>query len=443
MTDRILPTKDIDQDELEEVVRLRRHFHQRPELAFTEFWTTREICQYLQGLGYSIQYGKDLYKNAYPSVQHISELAALDANLVDEAYTQVTSEYPNDPWLEQMQGGFTGLIATLDSEVSGPTVGFRFDIDGLPIKESAESSHLPSSNSFTSSNENMHACGHDGHTSIGLALAKQISEQIDQLTGRFVLVFQPAEEGPSGGKVFAQFSVFQQLDYFVALHVGILDARRIVCGLSFLSLKSFTVRFKGTNAHAAVSPELGRNALLAACSAVTNIFAISRHSDGVSRMNVGQFHSDNPANVISGLAEFELELRGQSNEICDFLYQRAQDVLQGIALAYGVEVEMEPLGEYVMAENGAASVQLMKQAVLDAGVPEELITDYELTPGSEDATFMMNEVNRSGGSASYLCLGSQTFGGHHHPEFNFDEDMLLYGVDILWRYIQRVNESEK
>ncbi|RBW46705.1 hypothetical protein DS885_06965 [Psychromonas sp. B3M02] len=207
----------------------------------------------------------------------------------------------------------------------------------------------------------MHACGHASHTAIGLALTKQIAENREQLSGEFILVFQPSEEGPSGGEVFSKFDIFKQLDYLVPLHIGIIDIRKVVCGLAFLSLQSLQslqslkVSFKGKNAHAAISPEKGNNALLAACMAVTNLHSISQHRDGITRINTGKFTSDNPTN----------------------------DIIK-------------------------------------------------------DAPFLMNQVNNNKGSASYLCLGSSTFVVQHHPDFDFDEDMLIYGVDIRWEFIQCV-----
>ncbi|CAH0529862.1 amidohydrolase [Vibrio hippocampi] len=433
---KIVPLKKDNTGSNHEAIRLRRHFHQNPETGFTEFWTTSEICDYLSELGYEIHYGKDLYRSTYPSIQHISEVAQIDKNKVDSAYQTAKASLPESPWLAEMEGGFTGVIAILDCVEKGPITGFRFDIDGLPVQESSGSEHIPSREQFASRNNNMHACGHDGHTAIGLALAKQIADNRNQLSGRFVLVFQPSEEGPSGGEVFARFDIFKQLDYLVPLHIGIIDERKIVCGLSFLNVRNCRVIFRGKNAHAAVSPELGRNALQAACTAVTNLYGISRHREGMSRLNVGQMCSNNPTNIISDHAEFELEVRGEQNKISHYLFERANSIIRGAAAMYDVEVEIEELGEYVCADNSEKSVSLMKKAAINIGLDQDVIVERKLTSASEDATFLMNAVNENNGSASYLCLGSPTYGGHHHPSFDFDEDMLVYGVDILFEYIR-------
>ncbi|WP_413693417.1 hypothetical protein [Psychromonas sp. KJ10-2] len=187
-----------------------------------------------------------------------------------------------------------------------------------------------------------------------------------------------------------------------------------------------------------MSPEKGNNALQAACMAVTNLHGISRHGDGITRINTGKFTSDNPTNVISDYAEFELELRGENNHICQYLYDKTNDIIKGAALMYGVEPNIEDYGKYVNADNANSVISFLKQAALNSGLKEEMIIDRHLSSACEDAPFLMNQVNNNKGSASYLCLGSPTFAGHHHPEFDFDEDMLIYGVDILWEFIQCV-----
>jgi aminobenzoyl-glutamate utilization protein A len=424
-----------------EVIRLRRHFHKTPELGFTEYWTSSEICGYLSELGFDIHYGKALYQQAYPNVGHISEITQVDAHKIDAAFEIAKQTISDDKWLTEMKGGFTGVIATLTCSSDGPATGFRFDIDGLPIRESNAASHQPNRAAFTSQNQNMHACGHDGHLSIGLALAKRIAENRKTLSGKFVFIFQPAEEGPSGAKVFSRFDIFKNLDYLVPLHVGIIDTRKIVCGLSFMGLKNLRIAFHGKNAHAAVSPEKGKNALQAACAAINNLYGLSHHSDGATRVNVGLLSSTNPTNIIADYTEFELELRGQTTAICDYLHEQALNIIQGAAQMYGVTVDIDLYDEYVSVENSDAGVALLKQAALNAGINQEAIIDRYFTAGSEDASFLMNEVIASGGIASYLCLGSQTSLGHHHPEFDFDEDMLLYGIDILWEFIRCVQPS--
>jgi hypothetical protein len=146
-----------------------------------------------------------------------------------------------------MKGGFTGAIANIKCSDQGPKIGFRFDIDGLPIQESNEQSHAPQRKGFKSKNENMHACAHDGHIAVGLGLAKKIKENEKLLTGNYYFIFQPSEEGPSGGKVFSKIETIHGLDYIIPIHIGIINERKIVCGLSFMALKWVKVVYEGIN----------------------------------------------------------------------------------------------------------------------------------------------------------------------------------------------------
>ncbi len=287
--DELVPQLNPEIEELQHLIKLRRKFHQYPEIGFTEYWTTCNICEYLDQLGYNLNYGKKLYKNAYPNIDHISEIANVDINKINEAYELTKDKLNDDKWLKDMNGGFTGVIAGLKCSDEGPNIGFRFDIDGLAIKESSENSHFPKAENFESKNENMHACGHDGHITIGLGLAKNIIENKHNLSANFFLIFQPSEEIASGGEVFSKFDIFRKLDYLIPIHIGILDERKIVCSVSFLALKCLKITFKGKNTHASAYPERGKNALLAACAAVNNLYGISRHSEGISRINIGNF----------------------------------------------------------------------------------------------------------------------------------------------------------
>jgi aminobenzoyl-glutamate utilization protein A len=88
-------------------------------------------------------------------------------------------------------------------------------------------------------------------------------------------------------------------------------------------------------------------------------------------------------------------------------------------------------------------MNVLKHAIVKSGIPEDAIIDEYLAPGSEDATFLMQEVHNHGGRATYLCLGSPTYGGHHHAQFDFDEDLLLWGVNILWEFIQTVTRKNR
>jgi aminobenzoyl-glutamate utilization protein A len=416
----ILPHIEHD-DELDFLITLRRAFHQYPEVGFTEFWTTSKICELLSDWGYELFYGKALYTE--DSLKRIRGIVA--EKIRDNAYALAQKKLHDHQWLDHLKGGCTGVIAHLKGTQPGPKIGFRFDIDGLPIQESTDPTHIPFEQGFISTNSNMHACGHDGHITIGLGLAKRLCEHQRALKGDVYLIFQPAEETPLGGSVFSQLDIIQQLDYVIPVHVGLINQRKIVCGLSFLASQQCEVRFIGSGSHAGGAPEKGRNALLAACHAVCALYGIARHSEGISRINVGQFISDNATNVISDTAEFAIDIRGESNEIARYLAEQAEKIVQGAARMYSVNGHFQQRSETITVSNSPAMMDLAETAALKAGVPQDAILKEHFVPVSEDATYLMQAVRNSGGLSSYLCVGSPTVGGHHNSRFDFDEDILL------------------
>ncbi|PIE34564.1 peptidase [candidate division KSB3 bacterium] len=411
-----------------ELQTIRRKFHQYPEIGGHEFWTTARICEYLDALDCTLLYGDQLYRD-FPA----PELLTLWPDELPKADN-------GDEWIGKLHGR-TGAIAIIQGKQEGPTFGFRVDIDGLPIKESHDPSHRPYAEGFQAMNDNMHACGHDGHITIGLGLAKTLASHTEELKGRYYLFFQPAEETIAGGRIFARLPYVKELDYFFPLHVGLLGTRQIVCGLSFLADKRYSVSFRGRSSHAGGSPEQGKNALLAACHAVTGLYGISRHSGGRSRVNVGEFSAPNASNVIPDATQFELDLRGETNEICDYLKDQAEHIIEGAALMHQVEFDMQFLVDAEMAENSPELLAAVRQAGLDIGIQSDAIVERHLVSGSEDATFIMNEVIRHGGLTTYIGLSSPTYGGHHHKQFDFDETILPEGVKLLCQLIHNLTHD--
>jgi len=417
-----------DNEELEELKRLRREFHQHPELGWTEFWTTARIAELLEDMGFDVLVGHELYQGG---------LAELRWGLPDDEtlqgfYTLAQERLGENKYLEKMKDGLTGLVAHIRGGEGGPGIGFRFDIDGLPILESAGHHHQPTQDRFSSPLGTMHACGHDGHVAMGLGLAKRVCDNIDSLTGDFYFMFQPSEESARGGFVFSRHELVKKLDHFVALHLGVVKERKLVCDLRFLSSRKFEVTFRGRSAHAALSPQEGKNALLGACTAVVNLYSIPRHSSGLTRLNVGQFHSANAKNVISELAGFQLDVRGENEEICDYMVESAKRILKGAAEMYALELELCDLGFTISTPASPGLKTSIRDAALKAGVPGAAIVNEHFVIGCEDAPFIMKEVQENRGQAAYICLGSPTRGGHHNPEFDFDEDLLIWGVHVLW-----------
>ena len=395
---------------------------------WTEFWTTSRICQHLQDMGCEIVVGRDLFSEGamrygMPSPEYM-----------ENAYNSALERGAEKELLENMRGGYTGVLAIFRTGKPGSKTTFRFDIDALPVEEANGEEHIPTREGFASMNNNMHACGHDGHIAIGLGLARRISKAVEEgeLSGDIRVLFQPAEEGGVGGGALAMNPLVINANHFMSVHLGIYPVRRLICGMHFLSLQKYNITYNGRSTHAAAYPDEGRNALLAACNAVTQLYAIPRHKDGASRINVGEFHSNNALNIISPETKFKVEVRGETNTIQQYMDTQAKKILEGTANIHGCQCTIEDDGGTVASSNSPEMIDMARKAALARGVPEEALIDTYTVMGSEDATYIMEAVKRNGGKVLYMCLGSPTRGGHHNPLFDFDEDLLGVGVDVLW-----------
>ena len=334
-------------------------------------------------------------------------------------------------YLDQVSEGYTGIVATLDTGREGPTAAFRVDMDALPIYESEDSSHVPLKEGFRSVNNEMHACGHDVHTSIGLGLATLLMEHKDTINGTIKLLFQPAEEGTRGARSMVEAGVVDDVDYFVASHIGtgVPYNHFLASNNGFLATSKIDVTFKGVSSHAGGQPEEGKNAMLAAANAVINLNAIPRHSGGATRINVGELHAGSGRNVIAGSANLKIETRGTTAELNDYMKQYAESIIKGAAQMFQVESTMETVGEGTSAKGSTALAEVLVKAADSASLTTSL--EENKPSGSEDATFFINRVQERGGLASYCIFGTDLAAGHHNEKFDINEDSMAPAVQTL------------
>lgn len=410
-------------------VDLRRDLHAHPEVGFTEFRTASLVVAKLQSLGYEVSYGADVMvpeaRRGLPSQRQLGE-----------AFERAKAEGANPTILEAMRGGLTGVVATLTRGLPGPTVAFRFDMDALPIVESADEDHVPQREGFRSSYEgSMHACGHDGHTAIGVDFASRMAGR--SFPGTLKLIFQPAEEGGRGAVSMVEKGVVDDVDYLFCCHLGLDLPLGTVSGgtVDFLASTKLQAQFHGLSAHAAASPEKGRNALLGAATALLNIHAIPRFSTGTTRVNVGMLEGGTATNIIPDFARMLLECRASSYEDNQELEQRVRTVLEASAGMHGLSCDIETIGEAATA----TCDEELKVMVLDAAKTVPFFTDYvdeHPLGASEDATFLMRRVQERGKKATYFVLGTTIPAPHHNPRFDIDERVLPAAADLLAKIVQ-------
>ncbi len=402
----------------------RREFHAFPEIGWSEFVTTATLIERLEGMGFAVLSGK--------AVIHPEFVRGRVQLIVDAGLAAARERGVSEALLERMDG-LTGCMAVFDSGRPGPTIALRFDIDCVNVNESTAPDHIPNQEGFASTNPGyMHACGHDGHMSIGLGVAQWVMDNRERLKGKVKLLFQPAEEGVRGARPMAESGILDDVDYFACAHLSFSASSGTVIAAStgFLCTVKIDIRFRGKPAHAGAEPHLGRNALAAACHATTQMLGISRHGEGMTRVNVGVLHAGEGRNVTPANAEMQVEVRGETEKINTFMVDEVMRIAQGVASGFDVQLETEIVGEAVDLICDAEMADHVMAVAREHPAITEVLPTKPLN-GSEDATILARRVQAHGGKAVYFIIGADRTAGHHQAEFDFDEKQLEIGVELF------------
>ncbi|MXV61232.1 amidohydrolase [Natronorubrum sp. JWXQ-INN-674] len=413
------------------LVSLRRSLHRHPEPAWREFYTTARIVEEIRAIGVDeLAVGPDAYDPA-------DRMAVPDGDL-EPWVRRARDRGADDGLLERMTGGNTGAVAVLERG-EGPAIGLRVDIDGLFIEESADETHDPVAEGFRSQIDGtMHACGHDVHMTWGLAVLEAIKES--DFSGRLVVFFQPAEETSGGGCPMAKSDFAADLDYLLAVHVG-LDhpTGEVVAGIEKpLAMCHVDATIEGTSAHAGKAPNEGDNAMHAMGTAIENAYGIPRHSDGMTRVNIGYAEAGSASNVIAERAHMEAEARGETTELMEYMKNRLKRTVRSAATMHGCRADVDVVSESPRADSDPELQALVSEVATDVPGIERVLPAADFG-ASEDATFLMDRVQQDGGLATYLIVGTDHPTSHHTPTFDVDEDSLEHGVDVL---VESIRELE-
>lgn len=428
----------IDKDYLEVLTEWRRDFHQHPEPGWLEFRTSAIIADKLENWGYDVFVGKEIILG--------NSLGVPKQSVANYFYNKALESNVSSKWLEKMQAGKTGVIGILDTGIPGPTIAYRVDIDALPILESDAKHHVPQKLGFRSQYEGfMHACGHDSHATIGLGLAEQLMQRKDQLTGKFILIFQPAEEGVRGGSAIVSSPLLEKIDYLFALHIGTgVPKGTFIAGIDgFLATSKFDVTITGVAAHSGINSEKGKNALLASAQAALALHSLPPHSEGMFRVNVGTLEAGSGRNIIPAKAKMQFEIRAENTDINAFYEKRVKEIFDGIAAMYDVQVELEKVGYAINVPSNLELAKVLKEVAKSQSSISEVIEYRDFKSGSEDATFIMQLVQKQGGLACYSIIGTELAAGHHHEEFDIDEEDMLSAIEIWLNVPFSINEEMK
>ena len=418
----------IKTDQLQpELKKIRRTLHQYPETGWMEMRTSSIIAGYLKKINFDeILTGEAVCKaNARMGIP--------DKSCLSEHYTQTINQEGTDlTYLPDTQKGFTGVIGILRCG-SGPVVALRFDIDALPIQESSEETHFPAKNGFSSQNNGvMHACGHDGHTAIGLGIARILSEIRHELHGTIKLIFQPAEEGVRGAQAIVENGHLDDVDYVLASHMYNHPQQQgfaIGVGKSHsMSTTKFDAEFYGKSAHASASPESGNNAMLSMATAILNLHAIPRCSQGDTRINVGKATAGTGRNIICDHAHIELEVRGSSIEANEYMKNYAERIIHSAAQMHGCTYKLKQMGSAISGKNDEPLMKRLANVCEKEMHLKILHLSSADVGGSEDYYYMSQRVQSHGGQSCYFLNLNPCAAPLHNDKFDFHEDALANGV---------------
>ena len=412
----------------DEMVERRRDLHRHPETGWTEFRTASMIIGELKKLGYDVKFGADVIdEKSMMGVPSEAELA--------DYMQRAISEGANPELVKKMAGGKTGIVATLKTDKPGKTVAFRFDMDCNDVEEERCDEHRPAKEGFASEHKKaMHACGHDAHMSMGLAVCHWLMDNKDKLSGKVKILFQPAEEGVRGAAGMAASGILDDCDYFLSSHVAMLaKSGELATNLyGFLCTTKYDVTFNGRASHAGVSPQEGRNALAAAANATVQMLGISRHGGGMTRINIGQLVAGEGRNVIPSKAVMKLEVRGETMEINNYMSEQVTNIVEGIAKGFSVTYDMRKMGEAVDLTADQELIDILNESGREVGLK---VLDKPLNfGGSEDATILARRVQAHGGKAAFFVWGSDRPSGHHSALFDIQEKDMAPAFD-LWTHV--------
>lgn len=411
----------------EELTALRRDFHKYAEPGWLEMRTSSIIARRLTELGYEVLVGEQV-------CDRDSRMGVPSQEVLDRAYERAVVQGADPEFVKATKDGMTGVIGILRCG-EGPVIAMRFDIDALGVIESEDPDHVPAAMGFASVNHGaMHACGHDGHACTGLGVAKTLLEIRDQLHGTVKLIFQPAEEGVRGAKSIVEKGHLDGVDYCLGAHVTDVDdeGSDITPGAyGSLSTCKYDVMFRGKAAHAGHSPHAGNNALLSAATALLNLQAIPRHGRGTTRINVGKLVGGSGRNVIADEAFMEIEVRGDSAELNQYMDDYAKRILESAAAMHGCTVEVKLMGATSSIQSDKALAErVAKMCSENLGLKPSSDIMFKMG-GSEDAAYMMCRVQEQGGQAVFMRIRTPLAAPGHNRRYNFDETYIPKAIKIF------------
>lgn len=388
MSDFAIPEIKAAEDEM---IAIRRHLHTNPELSLEEFNTSALVADKLAGWGYAVTRGL----------------------------------------------GKTGVVGTLTKGDSARTIGLRADMDALPI---VETTGLPWASRTAGK---MHACGHDGHTTILLAAAKYLASDACRFNGTVHLIFQPAEEAFGGADLMVKEGLFTRFpcDRIFGLHnMPGLPAGRLgfYAGNFMASADTVKITITGYGGHGA-HPERTIDPIVAGAALVMGLQSIVSRNvppGETAVVSVGTFHAGIASNVIPESVEMELSVRAMKPEIRDLLIRRIHELADLTVKSYGATSQVEVYDSYPVLTNSEAETDFARELALEVFGRDGVLETISPMNASEDFAFMLRE--RPG---CYFLLGNGEAGKGscmvHNPGYDFNDDIISIGATLFVRLVEK------
>ncbi len=378
---------------LNEMTEWRHDLHKIPEIGLEEYETSKYIKNKLKEFGISF---KDGYSN-------------------------------------------TGLVAWVDGnkKTNDKTIGLRADFDALPMPEKNEFDHKSTNKGM------MHACGHDGHTTMLLGAAKYLSEN-NNFDGRVYFIFQPGEEGFAGGKKMIDDGMFKdfKIDEVYALHnwpelpFGTFGVNS---GPMMAAVDEFDIVVKGKGGHAA-SPHLSIDPVVISAQVISAAQTIiSRSTDPVDKalISITKINAGTAYNVIDDQVKMGGTIRTFKKETRVHVEKRLRELCAGIAAAHGAEIKIQfdLVNKYPPTINSKKESVFAAKVAMDLVGEDKVITDIDPSMGGEDFSYLLEEKP---GTYLYLGQGDNNHKAHlHTTKYDFNDNLLPVGVSFWVELVKK------